>query len=177
MSTLWNGLPFSSGKSDSTASRCNGIIERGLKRLGVSDEALARARPVKGSEPTRRVLTREARPDAEIDRLCALVVEEWRAERPDARSIYRWCRKYDLNFKRVKAALVAAGEIKQAALGNDALSPLERRQVVFAWRALPVKRLVVLAHRFGRSESTIAKVLSAAGVYEPRRLARRKEAA
>jgi hypothetical protein len=155
--------------NDSPAVRCFAIIERGIKRLGITQEMLA----MDMGAPARRTKARVVREDAEIDRLCALVVQEWRETEPEARSIHRWCRKYDLNYKRVKAALVAAGEIPLVDLSNVALSPTECRRVLFAWRAQPVKRLGLLANRFGRSETAIAKVLMAAGVYKPRAKPRR----
>ena len=47
MSTLWNGREISGGRDDTTAARCEALIERGCRNFGISLERLPRVNPTK----------------------------------------------------------------------------------------------------------------------------------
>lgn len=105
----WNGNPLPS-RRDTVASRCNDIVERGMRRLGL-ERAPACLNKILARDKVDRVPTDVS----EIRRRKAALVEEWRGL-PRAQQILRvLAKKHGLGHWPARHALEEAGlEIPRA---------------------------------------------------------------
>lgn len=167
MSTSWNGKPMCS-HNDTAASRCMGIIERGIQRLRL-ERAPAQFNQMLVARDA--VTTRKAVVVRDRDAEMRAIVAAWHKLPLAKRTLHHLAFTLRLSDDTVRAALAAAGidraeYAKISAARREEIAEKRRNKILAAWHAVPAaqRKLDTLAKAAGVRDGIVSEVLAAAGL-------------